>query len=102
MGEWVPAPELLEVAQTWWDVERVPVVTWDEAGRSFWLVDPQDDANRLALVELAEPSPDPAGLAACLAEGLAACDFPPTEERAAPGRVAATLRVANRPERPAP
>ena len=90
----VPAPELREVAQTWWDVDVDPLVVWDASGLQFTLVDPTDVTRRLALLELAEPAEDPWALAAVLAEGLAACDFPPTGTRAAPGRVRATLRAA--------
>lgn len=90
----VPAPELREVAQTWWDVDVVPVVVWDATGRAFTLVDPSDPARRLALLEVEEPAPDARELATVLAEGLAACDFPPTGERASPSRVLATLRTA--------
>lgn len=98
----VPAPELLEVSQTWWDVDRVPVVTWDTDGTVFELVDPTDGARRLHLLRLAEPAPDPAALAATLAEGLAACDFPPTGARASPSRVRGTLRAARVDVTPAP
>lgn len=91
----VPAPELREVAQTWWDVDVDPIVTWDASGQQFTLVDPTDATRRLGLLELAEPAEDPQGLSVVLAEGLAACDFPPTGTRAAPGRVRATLRAAN-------
>lgn len=90
----VPAPELAEVAQIWWDVDEVPQVTWDATGTDFDLVDPTDEARRLALLRLASPAEDPRGLAATLAEGLAACDFPPTGQRASPSRVRATLRAA--------
>lgn len=91
----VPAPELLEVSTIWWDVERVPFVIWDEAGCSFDLVDPQEpDTNRLRLLRLERAATDPALIARTLAEGLAACDFPPTDEAASPNRVAATLRAA--------
>lgn len=91
----VPAPGLLEVAQIWWDRDEVPVVTWDADGRVFALVAEAGDADdRLVLLELAAPTDDPAALARVLAEGLAACDFPPTGEQASPTRVAATLRAA--------
>ena len=90
----VPAPGLREVAQTWWDVDVDPLVTWDAAALRFTLVDPTDATRRLRLLELAEPADDPRGLATVLAEGLAACDFPPTGDGAAPGRVRATLRAA--------
>lgn len=90
----VPAPELLEVAQTWWDVDEVPVVVWSEDGRVFDLVDVTDAGRRLSLLRLDTPPQDPAAVAGVLAEGLAACDFPPTDDRASPGRVRATLRAA--------
>lgn len=91
----VPAPGLLEVSTIWWDVERVPMVTWDERGRDFDLVDPQVPAtNRLRLLRLDRDATDPARVARTLAEGLAACDFPPTESAASVNRVAATLRAA--------
>lgn len=96
----IEAPELAEVSQIWWDVERVPVVVWDDTGTRFDLVDPEHpEGNRLHLAQLAEPASDPAELARVLAEGLASCDFPPLGQRAAPGRVEAALRVARRPER---
>lgn len=92
----VPAPELREVAQTWWDRDVDPVVVWDVAATTFTLADPDDPGgpHRLHLLQLATPADDPTEVAAVLAEGLAACDFPPTGDRAAPGRVQATLRVA--------
>ena len=90
----VSAPELREVAQTWWDVDVDPAVTWDASGTRFLLVDPTDPSRHLHLLALTEPAEDPRAVATVLAEGLAACDFPPTANRAAPGRVQATLRVA--------
>lgn len=93
----VPAPELHEVALIWWDVDVAPVVAWDAAGTRFVLADPRAvDApdRRLELLVLAEPADDPHAVAQVLAEGLAACDFPPTGDGAAPGRVRATLRAA--------
>ena len=94
MSRTVPAPELNEVAETWWDVDHDPVVAWDGDGTTFVLMDPADRDNALALIEVEEPLDDPEDLALVLAEGLASCDFPPTEERAAPGRVLAALRSA--------
>lgn len=94
----VDAPGLREVAQVWWDVDRVPVVRWLDDGRTYVLVDPEDETNELTLALLAEPPTDPRVLASVLAEGLASCDFPPSGTRAAPGRVAATLRVAGLPD----
>lgn len=90
----VPAPELDEVARIWWDVDETPQVVWDATATDFDLVDPTDDARRLALLRLASPAEDPRGLAATLADGLASCDFPPTGRRASPTRVRATLRAA--------
>lgn len=90
----VPAPELDEVAQIWWDVDEVPQVSWDASGTDFQLVDPTDDSRRLALLRLASPAQNPRELAVTLAEGLASCDFPPTGQRASPARVRATLRAA--------
>ncbi len=86
---------MLEVAQTWWDVDRVPVVTWITDGTVYDLVDPGDPARRLRLLRLASPPHEPARrVAEVLASGLAACDFPPTGEQASPNRVAATLKAA--------
>lgn len=90
----VPAPALREVAEIWWDRDVDPVVTWDAAGTTYELVDPEEPAQRLALLRLQEAPDDPQALAAVLAEGLASCDFPPTGQRASPGRVRATLQAA--------
>ncbi|MBW3621429.1 MAG: hypothetical protein KY461_14385 [Actinobacteria bacterium] len=94
----LPAAALREVATIWWDVERDPDVTWTD-GATFELVDPEGDG-RLVLARFGAPVADPRAVAAVLAEGLAACDFPPTGDGASPARVAATLRAAGRPERP--
>ncbi len=83
----------------WWDVERDPVVTWDDERRVFELVDPECAGHRLGLLVLPEAVVDPGELARVLAEGLASCDFPPTGACASPRKVDATLRAANRPER---
>jgi hypothetical protein len=91
-GRCHPAPGLREVAGTWWDVERDPVVVWDADGRRFDLVDPEDPVARLRLAVLAEPAADPGTVAAALARGLAACDFPPTSD----GVAAAVARRALR------
>ena len=96
----VPAPGLAEVAETWWDVEVVPNVRWRDHGRTFVLADPTTDGRELLLARFAQPVEDPAALAAVLAGHLAACDFPPTEDRASVGRVAATLAAVGRDERP--
>ncbi len=95
----VPAPGLREVAEVWWDIDADPLVRWRGGGTTFVLTDP-DGERELRLAAFAVPVSDPAAMAAVLAEGLAACDFPPTGDGAAVGRVAATLRAAGRPERP--
>lgn len=92
----VPAPGLREVAAVWWDRDEDPVVRWDRAGRRFVLTVPGGDELLLARVA---GTADPVGLATTLAGGLAACDFPPTGDGAAPGRVRATLAAAGRDER---
>lgn len=97
----VPAPALEEVATTWWDVEVTPEVVWSSDGRRFELVDPGDPSRRLHLLRLASRPDDPAEVAVALAEGLAACDFPPTDEQASPSRVVATLRAARLDVEPA-
>jgi hypothetical protein len=90
----VPAPELVEVAQIWWDVERVPVVVWDPAGTDFHLVDPDDASARLLLARFDEGVADPHEVAEALAGGLAACDFPPNGDGVAPERARRTLQAA--------
>jgi hypothetical protein len=89
-----PAPDLREVATIWWDVDRDPEVVWDAEGRRFDLADPEDAGSRLRLCELASPAPDPTRVAAALADGLAACDFPPTAE-GVPATVAARVLRAH-------
>lgn len=96
----VPAPGLEEVARIWWDVDVTPVVRWRDDGATYVLVDPDVSDRELLLASFDHPVADPAGLADVLAEGLAACDFPPTEDRASVPRVAATLAAAGRDERP--
>ena len=94
------APGLREVAETWWDVERDPVVAWSDDGCDFWLADPEDPTNRLELARFPTAVADPERVAAVLADGLAACDFPPTGQQASPARVVTTLRVAGMSEVP--
>lgn len=89
----MPAPDLLEVARTWWDVDRVPVVVWDAAGRRFELIDADDRDARLGLVTFVEPVADPEGTAATLAEAFAACDFPPNGDGVPPDRAARSVRA---------
>lgn len=90
----VDAPGLRETADVWFDVGRDPVIEWDEAGRRYELVDPGDAGNRLLVATLDPGDTDPRRVAVALAEGLAACDFPPTGRRASPHHVALALRAA--------
>lgn len=89
-----PAPELRETADIWFDTGTDPEVEWDATGRSFDLVDGAGTGQRLALLRCEEPVADPGRVAAVLATGLAACDFPPTTAQADAGHVAAALRAA--------
>lgn len=93
-SRYVPAPQLRETADIWFDHGRDPVIRWDASGRSFHLADPVEPAATLLLFEAPTPVEEPARIARVLADGLAACDFPPTGDGADPGHVAATLRVA--------
>jgi hypothetical protein len=93
-GRAVPAPAMREAADVWFDTGRDPVVTWDDAARCFELVDPADPGLRLTLLRTERPVADPERVARVLAEGLAACDFPPTGDGADPGHVARALRAA--------
>jgi hypothetical protein len=90
----VPAPGLRETADIWFDTGRDPVVVWDPAGRHFELQDPLEPAHTLRLVSYPHGVGDPERIARVLADGLAACDFPPTGDGAAAGHVASALRVA--------
>jgi hypothetical protein len=91
----VPAPQLRETADIWFDTGRDPVIRWDPEGRRFELVDPgEPDDNHLTLFTAPRAVSDPEALARTLAEGLAACDFPPTGEGASTSHVARALRAA--------
>ncbi len=90
----IPAPGLRETADIWFDTGRDPVITWDRAGRRFDLVDPGGEEDGLHLLTLAKPVEDASAVATVLAEGLAACDFPPTGDGASPTHVARALRAA--------
>ncbi len=90
----VPAPDLAEVAAIRWDVDGIPDVTWNADGTAYDLVHPTEPGSSLALLRLRTVPEDPAAVARALATTLAACDFPPTVDHAAPGRVAAALRAA--------
>ena len=90
----VPAPNLRETADIWWDTGRDPEVAWDRQACCFELVDPGKESNRLLLWRTSEPAADPEAVARALAEGLAACDFPPTGDGASQRNVEKTLRAA--------
>lgn len=91
----LPAPELRETADIWWDSGTDPVITWDASGRRYWLVDGAGGSPRLRLAVLRGPAPpDPEVVAAALRDGLAACDFPPTDPGVPDHRALATLRAA--------
>ena len=90
----VPAPGLRETADIWFDTGRDPVVVWDAPGVRFLLQDPVDPQLTLHLVTYPQGAADPRRVAGVLAEGLAACDFPPTGDSASHGHVAAALRAA--------
>jgi hypothetical protein len=91
--ETVPAPALAETARIWFDSDTVPAVVVKD-GRTFVLVeDGGRGPGRLAL--LARPSvvKEPMRVARVLAEGLAACDFPPNGDGASAHHVSAALRA---------
>jgi hypothetical protein len=90
----VPAPGLRETADIWFDTGRDPVVGWDVECRTFVLRDPGDPANELVLFTAGQPVSQPERLARVLAEGLAACDFPPTGDGASRSHVERALRAA--------
>ena len=90
----IAAPGLRETADIWFDTGRDPVVTWDVEARRFLLVDPVEQGHELTLLVADGPVTDPVRVARVLAEGLAACDFPPTGESASPTHVARALRAA--------
>ncbi len=92
-GGRVPAPELRETADIWFDTGADPEVVWDREGVRFRLADP-DGGGELTLLEVPGGARDPERVARVLAEGLAACDFPPTGDGASPRHVVATLRAA--------
>lgn len=88
------APGLRETADIWFDTDRDPVIVWDAAGRHFELQDPLEPEHTLELANYPSGVTDPVALARALADGLAACDFPPTGRGAAASHVASALRVA--------
>jgi len=92
-GGRVPAPGLRETADIWFDTGVDPEVVWDPDGTRFRLADPAG-ADELTLLEVPGGARDPQRVARVLAEGLAACDFPPTGDGASRRHVAAALRAA--------
>ena len=91
----LPAPQLRETADIWWDSDTDPVITWDASGRRYWLADGAGDPQRLVLAVLpGDPPAAPQVVAAALRDGLAACDFPPTDPGVPAHRAVATLRAA--------
>jgi hypothetical protein len=90
----IDAPALRETADIWFDTGRDPVVVWDAEGRRFELADPERPEERLTLLVVEHPVTDPRRVARVLAEGLAACDFPPTGDGASPSHVARALAAA--------
>jgi hypothetical protein len=89
----VAAPQLRETADIWFDTGRDPEIVWDGEGRRFDLVEPVT-GERLSLHLAPRAVADPEALARALAEGLAACDFPPTGDGASAEHVAKALRAA--------
>ena len=90
----VAAPALMETARIWFDAETCPTVVVEDEGRRFMLV--EDDGHgpgRLVLLTRDAPVREPERVAQVLAEGLAACDFPPNGDGASPSHVSAALRA---------
>ncbi|CAN5277760.1 hypothetical protein BH23ACT9_BH23ACT9_36070 [soil metagenome] len=97
----IPAPQLRETADIWWDSGWDPIIRWDASGRRYWLLDGAPAAsagNRLVLlVTPGDPPAEPRRIAVALRDGLAACDFPPNDPGVPEHRAAATLRAAGIP-----
>lgn len=90
----VPAPELREVAATRWDIDDLPVIGWDPDHRHFFLTASSHRVDDVTLVRFASPTDHPRALALALAETVAACDFPATDDHASQPRMQAALRAA--------
>lgn len=91
----MPAPGLRETADIWWDSGADPEVLFDAPAGRFLLVDGAAGSSAaLILWQPGEPVAEPERVARALAEGLAACDFPPTGDGAHPDHVTAALRAA--------
>ena len=90
----VRAPALMETARIWFDTESCPTVVAEDEGRRFVLLEDDGRApGRLLLLERERAVRDASRVATVLAEGLAACDFPPNGDGASPGHVDAALRA---------
>jgi hypothetical protein len=90
----VPAPGLAETARIWFDSDEEPAVVWDTDATRFLLVEDRGNGpGALTLLERTAPAREPVAVARVLAEGLAACDFPPNGDGASPGHVTAALRA---------
>ena len=88
----VPAPALAETARIWFDSEAVPAVVVDD-GRFSLVEDGGRGPGSLLLLAPGRPVRGPDRVARVLAEGLAACDFPPNGDGASPSHVTAALRA---------
>jgi len=90
----VPALGLSETARIWFDSEAPPAIVWDAGAQHFELVEADGSGpGRLDLLRSPTAVRDPRRVALTLAEGLAACDFPPNGDGASPRNVSATLRA---------
>ena len=90
----VAAPALMETARIWFDTDTCPAVVAEDGGRRFVLVEEDGRGpGRLTLLTCEVPVRDPSRVAQVLAEGLAACDFPPNGDGASPSHVSAALRA---------
>ena len=89
----IPAPELAETARIWFDSDAQPAVVCED-GRTFALVeDGGRGPGRLRLLAQTSTVREPERVARVLAEGLAACDFPPNSDGASEQHVSAALRA---------
>jgi hypothetical protein len=92
-GPSIPAPALTETARIWFDSDAEPAVVVEDS-RTFVLVeDGGRGPGRLRLLERPSAVRDASRVARVLAEGLAACDFPPNGDGASAHHVSAALRA---------
>jgi hypothetical protein len=89
----VPAPGLSETARIWFDTDTEPAVVTADACTFVLVEDAGVGPGRLRLLSTAHPVRDPERVARVLAEGLAACDFPPNGDGASLRHVSAALRA---------